>query len=147
MNSTDGFPKFQEIDKAAYEEMLQSSPVVFPGTLSQLPNGTITELLTQHIPVDVAHGYQPLFRVLCDALNQSQAGKGKERHANGKPFLQQPIMEIGRMVGPGYNIGQAMKKSQEAMRLPTTERKVAELLGAINYLASAVLLLQEGGSQ
>lgn len=94
--------------------------------------------------LQVVPGYEPLFKVLHDALEQAQAGKGKERHANNKPFLQQPIMEIGRMVGPGYNIGQAMKKAQESMRLPTTERKVAELHGAINYLASAVLLMIEG---
>lgn len=125
-------------DEEKLEGVLNPTKHAFPGILPFItPPGSIQ--------VDVADGYQPLFEVLRGALNQAQAGKGKERHANGKPFLQQPIMEIGRMVGPGYNIGQAMKKGQEAMRLPTTERKVAELLGAINYLASAVLLLQEGG--
>jgi len=88
-------------------------------------------------------GYEPLSGVLQLALNQAQYGKGKERHANSKPFLQQPIMKIGRMVGIGYNLGQAMKKSQEAMRLPTIEAQQAELLGAINYLASAYLILEE----
>lgn len=90
----------------------------------------------------VEPGYVPLAKVLQFALNQAQHGKGKERHANDKPFLQQPIMEIGRMVGAGYNIGQAMKKAQEAMRLPP-ERARAELLGAINYLAAAYLLSEE----
>lgn len=92
-------------------------------------------------------GYEPLHDILLEALNQASHGKGKERHANGKPFLRQPIMEIGRMVGPGYNLGQAMKKCQEASRLPETERKVAELLGAINYIASAVILLRENSGE
>jgi len=87
--------------------------------------------------------YAPLREVLDMAYAQAAEGKGKERHANGKPFIRQPIMEIGRMVGPGYQTGQAMKKCQEAERLPTVERKVAELLGAINYIAAAVILLRE----
>lgn len=96
------------------------------------------------VNIEVVPGYERLAKTLYRALEQAQSGKGKERHANDKPFLQQPIMEIGRMVGPGYQIGQAMKKGQEAVRLPTVERQVAELLGAINYLAAAVLLLEEG---
>lgn len=91
---------------------------------------------TKIIPVE--EGYAPLADVLAEALNQAQHGKGK-------PFLRQPIMEIGRMVGTGYQLGQAMKKAQEAMRLPEIERKVTELLGAINYLAASVLLLREEG--
>ena len=52
-----------------------------------------------------------------------------------------PIMEIGRMVGSGYPLGQAMKKAQESARMPP-DRAKAELLGAINYLAAAYLLLE-----
>lgn len=86
--------------------------------------------------------YDPLGRVLLLAYEQAASGKGKERHANSKPFNRQPIMEIARMVGIGYQLGQAMKKAQEASRLPN-ERARAELLGAINYLAAAYLLLEE----
>lgn len=93
--------------------------------------------------IHIEPGYQLLAATLVKALEQAQTGKGKERHANGRSFARQPIMEIGRMVGPGYQIGQAMKKGQEAMRLPTAERQIAELLGAINYLAAAVLLITE----
>lgn len=88
----------------------------------------------------VDDGYDCLRHVLAMALEQANAGKGKERHANGKPFDRQPIMEIGRMVGSGYPLGQAMKKAQESTRLPP-DRAKAELLGAINYLAAAYLLL------
>ena len=91
-------------------------------------------------------GYAALVQALEAALNQAARGKGKERHANGKPFDQQPIMEIGRMVGPGYQIGQAMKKGQEAMTMRARgerDRARAELLGAINYMAAAWLLIGE----
>lgn len=90
--------------------------------------------------------YEPLEAILCAALAQAASGKGKERHANGKDFIRQPIMEIGRMVGPGYQTGQAMKKAQEAMGMVARDqhdRAEAELLGAINYLAAAILLIRE----
>lgn len=93
--------------------------------------------------------YSPLASVLDRALAQASSGKGKERHANGKDFLDQPIMEIGRMVGVGYQTGQAMKKAQEAtgmLQRNEPDRAVAELLGAINYLAAAVLLIEESGN-
>jgi hypothetical protein len=93
-------------------------------------------------PATVVDGYEPLAMVLRAALDQAQHGKGKDRHANGKPFDRQPILEIGRMVGQGYPLGQAMKKAQESMRLPP-DRAKAELLGAINYLAAAYLLLDD----
>ena len=92
-------------------------------------------------------GYETLARVLNLALDQSANGKGKERHARGAtPFDRQPIMEIGRMVGPGYNLGQAMKKAQEASGMLARgecARANAELLGAIVYLAAAFALVEE----
>jgi hypothetical protein len=98
------------------------------------------------LQVFVEPGYESLVNVLVSALDQAQGGKGKERHQIGlTPFNRQPICEIGRMVGPGFNAGQAIKKAQEAMRLPSPERQVAELLGAINYLAATVILIQEKG--
>ena len=90
--------------------------------------------------------YIALETALRAAYAQASDGKGRERHANGKPFDQQPIMEIGRMVGAGYQIGQAMKKGQEAMGMAARgqhDRARAELLGAINYMAAAWLLLGE----
>lgn len=87
-------------------------------------------------------GYHALAAVLQMALDQAQEGKGALRHANGQPFLSQPIMEIGRMVGNGYQLGQAMKKAQESTRLPWPAAQ-RELLGAINYLAAAYLDIGE----
>lgn len=94
---------------------------------------------------DLGDPYAPLRRVLDRALDQASEGKGRDRHANGRPFDRQPIMEIGRMVGPGFSLGQAIKKAQEASgMLARGERDaaVAELLGAINYLAASVLLIE-----
>lgn len=101
---------------------------------------------TDSVERSIVPGYGPLASVLQEALNQAQDGKGKERHANDKPFLKQPIMEIGRMVGVGYQTGQAMKKAQEAggmLSRGEPDRAVAELLGAINYLAAAIMLIRE----
>ena len=98
------------------------------------------------LDIDVPE-YAALSRSLSAAYNQAAAGKGKERHANGKAFDRQPIMEIARMVGPGYQLGQAMKKAQEASGMLSRnepDRAQAELLGAINYLAAAWLLIEEG---
>lgn len=95
------------------------------------------------VEVTVEEGYEPLLDTLIQALNQAQYGKGKERHAvNDTPFLRQPICEIGRMVGIGSPSGQVIKKTQEANRLPTAQAKT-ELLGAINYAAATVLLIEE----
>ncbi len=90
--------------------------------------------------------YYPLQTILNEAYNQAAHGKGRERHANDRDFIDQPIMEIGRMCGPGFNTGQAMKKIQEAMGMLSRgqdDAAIRELLGAINYTASAVILIRE----
>lgn len=90
--------------------------------------------------------YKPLFDVLAEAYDQSSKGKGKERHANALPFDRQPILEISRMVGPGFALGQAMKKSSEASGMLARDehdRAVHELLGAIVYTAAAVIRIRE----
>lgn len=95
----------------------------------------------------VLPGYEPLAYVLHLALMQSQAGKGKDRHASdGKPFLGQSIMEEARACGIGFPIGQSRKKAREAIRLKELYGIRAaqdELLGAIVYLAAAWLRLGE----
>ena len=92
--------------------------------------------------VEVEPGYEPLFEVLVEALNQSQHGKGKERHATDDPFLHQPICQISRRHGIGFALGQAEKKAGESHRLPG-ERGVKELLGTIVYAAAAILVRRE----
>lgn len=86
-------------------------------------------------------GYESLAGVLQRALDQAQDGKGAERHANSLPFHKQPMQTIAAAHGVGFLTGQAAKKSEESHGLPAG-RDVAELLGAINYLAGAVIFLE-----
>lgn len=92
--------------------------------------------------ITVREGYYELFSVLRKALDQAQSGKGSERHASGEPFTEQPVLTITRAVGRGFPLGQAMKKIQECQRMDTDAAK-RELLGAINYLAAAILSFDE----
>lgn len=93
--------------------------------------------------MDVRPGYERLADILQAALNQAQQGKGSERHQQGTtPFHEQPIVSIARMVGPGGPAQQVMKKTQEALRM-TPERGIAELLGAINYAAATIIVIEE----
>lgn len=87
-----------------------------------------------------ADGYESLALVLQRAFIQAALGKGKERHAKDLPFDQQPMQQLIGLYGVGFALGQAAKKAQESQRLPH-DRAVAELLGAINYLAGAVIAL------
>lgn len=88
-------------------------------------------------------GYDSLRDVLTRAYTQAASGKGHERHAVCKPFDQQPMQELISLYGVGFALGQAAKKAQESQRLPAG-RDVAELLGAINYLAGAVIAIERG---
>jgi hypothetical protein len=93
-----------------------------------------------------APGYASLQRELGDAYEQSSAGKGKERHANGRPFDRQPIMEMGRLYGFGFQSGQAAKKVQEAIGMHNrgdVDKAVHEVHGAIVYLAALASLMRE----
>lgn len=92
--------------------------------------------------ITVREGYYELFSILREALDQAQSGKGRERHDNGEPFTEQPALTITRAVGLGFPLGQAMKKIQESQRMDTDAAK-RELLGAINYLAAAILYLEK----
>ncbi len=91
--------------------------------------------------------YHTLDGVLRNAFQQAADGKGRQRHnARNVSFDRQPIMEIGRMCGLGYPTGQAQKKTQEAVSMFNRRehhKAEAELLGAINYLAAAILLIRE----
>lgn len=115
--------------------------------------------------------YRALYDVLMHALRQAEQGKGKERHAEpGELFERQIICEVSRpgRAGIGGLIFQAVKKAYEAIRMVRQHQydqyaKKAgafveapppppglyldharqELLGAINYLAAAVIVLDD----
>jgi transposase InsO family protein len=87
--------------------------------------------------------YGSLSAVLAEAFLQASAGKGRTRHASvGEPFDKQPICEMARRLGVGGPLYQAVKKIYESERL-AGEAGVAELLGAINYIAAAIIVRRE----
>jgi len=90
-----------------------------------------------------APGYESLAAVLDQALHQAQSGKGRERHAAaGEAFEDQQIVQLGEWMAGStvFAVGQACKKAIESTRLePAHARR--ELLGAVNYLAAAVIVL------
>lgn len=111
-------------------------------------NGGITQIQNRRMSeVDMTEAmYAPLKRVLMTAYNHAAVGKGRERHANGGDFLTQDIMAIARVHGIGFQTGQAEKKVREShgmMERGDYRAARAELLGAINYLAAAYLLMEE----
>jgi hypothetical protein len=85
-----------------------------------------------------AEGYDELADVLQRAFSQAAFGKGKERHAQGEPFIHQVMQDGARRFGVGALLFQAYKKNEESQRLPL-DRAVAEMLGAIVYTAGAVI--------
>ena len=94
--------------------------------------------------MNVRQGYSELAEVLALALEQAQNGKGNARHQVGTtPFIAQPICELARLYGVGYNFGQAAKKAHETQQLESKEAKLAEILGGINYLAAAYIVIAE----
>lgn len=87
-------------------------------------------------------GYESLAAVLQRAYDQAAKGKGAERHADHRPFTAQPMQTISELLGtPDGLLYQAMKKIQESKRLDK-DAGVRELLGAINYLAGAVIFIE-----
>lgn len=96
-------------------------------------------------PIPTEDPYISLRYVLELAVDQAANGKGKERHANGEPFDQQKICKISRAVGVGFALGQALKKAEESVRLDR-DAGLREILGAINYLAAAYIVLSEVGN-
>lgn len=99
-----------------------------------------------------------LIATLLSAAAQAASGKGLERHGSTeRNFESQPIFGIpdllGEEPGRGWQLGQAMKKIQEAQRFLSTKvdnaprRAVAELLGAIVYTAAAVMTLDDQGEE
>jgi hypothetical protein len=101
-------------------------------------------LETKNIDIELNPKYDSLYKVLLAAYNQAANGKGKERHQlnNEEPFEDQKICEIARRLSIDYNLGQAVKKIYESKRL-TDGRDIAELYGAINYIAAAIIVKQE----
>ena len=93
----------------------------------------------------VVAGYEDFHRILGEAYSRATAGKGRERHAAGRPFNEQPIMTIGKR-RLGFLLGQVEKKLDEADRMPH-DRARNEYLDCIVYMAAAVLALDAKGDE
>lgn len=90
-------------------------------------------------------GYTTLADILTRAYNQAAKGKGADRHANELPFDKQPMQTIAAKHGVGFLLGQADKKMIEAhgmLRRGEQDKAVHELLGAIVYVAGAILFTE-----
>ncbi len=87
-------------------------------------------------------GYEELREVLERAYNQSARGKGVNRHGKGKSFKEQPIIRNAEKFGMGGPLYQASKKIEESTGLEGVDAQVHELLGAIIYVAGAIVYLE-----
>lgn len=87
--------------------------------------------------------YLPLLRTFLGALEQAAYGKGRERHANDLPFVEQPILTMARMLDSDAGLAQqVIKKTVEARSLPTKKARINELRGTLVY-AAAMILFEE----
>lgn len=89
--------------------------------------------------------YVELRKVLAAALAQAASGKGMERHGNSEPWENQRWARVSREVGPGFMLGQAIKKIGESQGFTEAERIERELLGAMNYIAMAIYYYNQRG--
>lgn len=111
----------------------------------KLPHARDSSVETRGV-VLTAQGYELLAEVFARAFDQAANGKGKERHADDKPFHEQPMQLIADKRGIGFILGQADKKSEEAQGMLNRGQKeacVKELLGSIVYLAGAVIFVEK----
>jgi len=91
-------------------------------------------------------GYERLADILKRAYEQAAEGKGAQRHANDLAFDKQPMQTVAAHHGIGFLFGQAEKKAIEAHSMIDRgehNRAVHELLGAINYLAGAIIYAED----
>ena len=90
--------------------------------------------------------YNSLSEVLGQAYDHASRGKGHIRHGSEEPFESQVSCEITRRLSKspvGYPLGQAVKKIYETTVLDKNAQ-IHELLGAINFLAIAIICLRNG---
>jgi hypothetical protein len=85
----------------------------------------------------------PLQQVFDQAIQQATKGKGERHGGDATPFMEQPWVHYGKMHGRGFLTGQAAKKLEEAASTREGEAFVQEALGAIVYIAMAILKEQE----
>ena len=122
---------------ATLNRLLSTQPI-------EIPAVTEDAIVAKWSSLPIPDGYDSLSDVLTAAINQAAYGKGLERHADKRPFHEQPIMRETEAVGLGHPAGLARKKILEAVRCchDHPERAIADLLGAINYTAALVIAIR-----
>ena len=91
--------------------------------------------------------YAPLREFLDAALERASKGKGAERHADGNPFTEQPILAISRLLGsPDGQAYQIIKKAIELRGLEP-EAAMRECLDIAVYAAGMWCWFREGGEE
>ena len=81
----------------------------------------------------------PLYSVFMKAIDQCMNGKGQRHGGASIEFMEQPWKHYAKMHGRGFLTGQAAKKLEEASSTWTGTSFENEALGAIVYLAMAIL--------
>lgn len=110
--------------------------VVVSGSTEDVIKAAYNVLMAGTDTMPKSDNYDTLRNVLLRAYDQAA-----ERHGQGLPFTEQPMQRLCDLYGRGFALGQAAKKMQEAQRLDN-HAAVRELLGAINYIAGAIIHLE-----
>lgn len=81
----------------------------------------------------------PLYPVFMQAIDQVMNGKGERHGGAATPFEEQPWNHYAKLHGRGFLTGQAAKKLEEAASKRHGEAFINESLGAMVYMAMAVI--------
>ena len=93
--------------------------------------------------IDLEYHNHPLFPVLMRAIEQATNGKGMRHGGDRTPFMEQPWKHYAELHGRGFLTGQAAKKLEEAASIKSGEAFIQEALGAIIYIAMAIINEEE----
>lgn len=93
--------------------------------------------------IDLEYHNHPLFPVLMGAIEQATKGKGTRHGGDKTPFMEQPWKHYAELHGRGFLTGQAAKKLEEAASIKSGEAFIQEALGAIIYIAMAIINEEE----
>ena len=112
------------------------------------PQEAVDQQLKAFPKFSMDEDYRSLAGVLVEAYHQAQSGKGKERHANGLAFEDQPMQTISGMLDSDKGMAyQACKKIVEATNMQSLPAFEREILGAINYLAGMIIFNRNSTEQ
>lgn len=146
----------QSSESNDYLKMLESYYNLTPDEWSLLSHQPLNLVKTNQGKVGgTASSLHPIEEVFKTCVEQVASGKGQQRHGhNHKSFYDQQWVEVTRRHGLGFLTGQAVKKANEAaLNLDNLDKESGwwerEMIGAINYLAMAILyrrLLDNGNS-